>query len=150
MFQVDSQSIGIADNSPPFKYQHTQTVDSLANLIKTETDAKGYEGYTDAVLSYMEQCSSSILAHFDQDRTAYFVVNVRHPLEAYFYRTMSTYTFKALRSIRKDHISSAIVANQAAKDVIRMCDEMVEIGRQELQKFEKALNKPAWGPTAST
>jgi hypothetical protein len=61
---------------------------------------------------------------------------------------MSTYTYKAMKSIRKDHIPSVIVANQAAKDTIAMCDEMAELGRQELFKFEQALQLPAWGPTA--
>lgn len=125
------------------------TIDDLTKELINQTEAKGFDGYCQVVYPFIQKCSATNLEPYTQDRPAINTVIVRHPMEEYFYTKMGTYAFSNLRAIRKEKKTIGPIALQTAKDLFAMCAEMAAIGRRQSIEFEKALNKPAWGPTAN-
>lgn len=122
----------------------------LGEEIKKGIDSNTFEGYASIVFAFIDQCSSRALQKYDQDRpTPPFAVNVRNPMEAYVYQKMAPYAYTQYIAIRKENKPSGPIAAQSARDLITMCNELNDIGRIALEKFELALNKPGWGPTAN-
>lgn len=134
--------------NPPAPFQPL-TADALAQQILSQTQATGFEGYTDAVYSYIEKCSSAAIDKYAKHQPPGDIVNVRHPLEEYFYRTMSPYAYKQLQAIRKDKKPIGPIASQSATEILGMCNELSVIGARESARFERELNKPQWGPSAT-
>lgn len=125
------------------------TIDDLTGEIIKQTEATGFDGYCNVVYPFIQKCSATNLEQYGRERPSINTVIVRHPMEEYFYTKMGTYAFNNLRAIRKEKKPIAPIAAQTAKDLFAMCAEMAAIGRRQSIEFEKALNKPVWGPTAN-
>lgn len=133
-------------SSTPFQ---PASVDALAKKIETQTQTTGFDGYSDVVSTYIEKCAMAAFEKYSKNRPSSFIVSVRHPMEEYFYRTMSPYLFLNLRAIRKDKQPIPPIAKQSAVDILAMCDSINAIGEHEQQRFEAELLKPQWGPSAA-
>lgn len=135
---------------PQFNQPLPQTIADLTRDIQNQIDTNGFDGYAALVLAFIGQCASQAAQKYDPDLPAPpYAVNVRDPMDAYYFEVMGPYPYMQYRPIRLEKQPSGPIAARTADDLFAMCNQIDSAGRTALANFEIALNKPAWGPTAT-